>query len=206
MQPAPDQNQAPANDPSALPTVPLVQPQQGLAGGHGLMPVQSTIPPAPDETPPLPMKPGQGQSTEATETVENSDTTEVETVYSSEVDAPETPAQRQRRISTTIRYIFIVIEIVLALRFFLKLVGANPDSPFGVFLFGISGPFAAPFDSLVGNPKIGSGEVEFTTLLALIVYPVFCWILIRGIQLMFYREQGGLRTVHQKQHSSHDGY
>ena len=206
MQPAPDQNQAPA-DPSGLPTIPLVQPQQGLAGGRGLMPVHSTIPSTSDEeTPPLPMKPGQGQSPEASETVENSDTTEVETVYSSEVDAPESPAQRMRRISTTIRFIFIVIEIVLALRFFLKLVGANPDSPFGVFLYGISDPFAAPFDALLGNPKIGSGEVEFTTLLALIVYPVFGWILIRSIQLMFYREQGGLRTVRQKQHSSHDGF
>ncbi|HLV99885.1 MAG TPA: YggT family protein [Ktedonobacterales bacterium] len=205
MQPAPDQNQAPA-DPSELPTIPLVQPQQGLAGGHGLMPVQSTIQPTSDDTPPLPMKPGPGHATETPETVENSDTTEVETVYSTEVDAPESAAQRMRRISTTIRYVFIVIEIVLALRFFLKLVGANPNSPFGVFLFGITDPLAAPFDSLVGNPRIGGGEAELTTLLALIVYPVFCWILIRGIQLMFYREQGGLRTVRQKQNSSHDGY
>jgi uncharacterized protein YggT (Ycf19 family) len=152
------------------------------------------------------MKPGPGQSNEATETVENSDTTEVETVYSTEVDAPETPAQRQRRITTTIRFIFIVIDIVLGLRFLLKLAGANPNSPFGVFLFGITDPFAAPFDALFPNPKLGSGQVEFTTLLALIVYPVFCWILIRSIQLMFYREQGGLRTVRQKQHSSHDGF
>ncbi len=171
------------------------------------MPVQSTVQPTSDELPPLPMKPGSASSSsEASETVENSDTTEVETVYSSEVDAPETPAQRMRRISTTIRFIFIVIDIILGLRFFLKLVGANPNSPFGVFLFGITDPFAAPFDSLFPNPKLGSGEVEFTTLLALIVYPVFCWILIRSIQLMFYREQGGLRTVRRKQHSSHDGF
>jgi YggT family protein len=203
MQPAPDPNQAPA-DPSAQPTVPLVPPQQGIAGGRGLMPIQSTIPSS--EPPPLPMKQGQhGSLAESPESTESQETTEVETFYSSEVDAPTSPSQRMRRTSKTIRYIFIVIEIVLALRFFLKLMGANPASPFGVFLFGITDPLAAPFDSLFANPELGSSEVEFTTLLALVVYPVFGWVLIRGIQLMFYREQGGLRTVRQKQHTGNEG-
>jgi hypothetical protein len=143
------------------------------------------------------------EAPEATESQETTDT-EIETYYSTEVDAPDSTNQRLRRTTTTIRFVFIVIEIVLLLRFFLKLVGANQASPFGVFLFGITDPLAAPFESLLHNPKIWSGEVEFTTLLAMIVYPVFCWILIRSIQLMFYREQGGLRIVRQKHHTSHD--
>ncbi len=200
MQPAPEPNQAPA-DPSELPTVPLISPQQGVAGGRGLMPIHSTVHSS-HEPPPLPMKQGQADSvSETSEDEEGQATTEVETFYSSEVDAPTSPAQRLRRTTRTIRFIFAVIEIVLALRFFLKLVGANPASPFGVFLYGITDPLAAPFESLLANPTIGSGEVEFTTLLALVVYPVFGWILTRGIQLMFYREQGGLRTVRQKQHT-----
>lgn len=202
MQPAPDPKQAPA-DQSSLPTVPLVSPQQGLAGGRGLIPVQSTS----YEPPSLPMKQSPGSAPpeppEATESQETTDT-EIETYYSTEVDAPDSTNQRLRRTSTTIRFVFIVIEIVLVMRFFLKLVGANQASPFGVFLFGITDPLAAPFESLLHNPKIWSGEVEFTTLLALIVYPVFCWILIRSIQLMFYREQGGLRIVRQKRHTNHD--
>lgn len=148
------------------------------------------------------MKQGHTDSTpETPEAEECQETTDVETVYSTEVDAPTSSAQRQRRATRTIRYIFMVIEIVLALRFFLKLVGANPASPFGIFLYGITDPLAAPFESLLANPTIGSGEVEFTTLLALVVYPVFGWILARGVQLMFYREQGGLRTVHQQRHT-----
>jgi uncharacterized protein YggT (Ycf19 family) len=204
MQPAPDQQQVPA-DPSSLPTVPLVSQQQGMAGGKGLMPIQSTIPSSDNELPSLPAKKGQASAaSEPTDVADGQETTEIETYYSVEVDAPETTSQRLRRTSTTIRFVFIVIEITLALRFFLKLVGANPNSPFGVFLFGITSPLTAPFESLVKDPKIWSGEVEFTTVLAMIVYPVFCWILIRSIQLMFYREQGGLRTVRQKRRSSQD--
>jgi uncharacterized protein YggT (Ycf19 family) len=200
MQPAPDPNQAPA-DPSALPTVPLISQQQGVAGGRGLMPVQSTVQSSSD-LPSLPMKRGQDASMpEVPEAEDSQETTEVETFYSSEVDAPTSPAQRLRRSTRTIRFIVAVIEIVLALRFFLKLIGANPASPFGSFLYGLTDPLAAPFESLLANPTIGSGEVEFTTLLALVVYPVFGWILARSIQLMFYREQGGLRIVRHKQHT-----
>lgn len=213
MQPAPDQNQAPA-DPSTLPTeplvphtVPLIPQQQGIAGGKGLMPVQSTLPPKDNEQPPLPMKQRlTGSASESLETVESQESNEVETFYSSEVDAPTSPSLRLRRTCKTIRYIFIVIEILLTLRFFLKLVGANPASPFGVFLFGLTDPLASPFVSLFPNPMIGAGEIEFTTLLALIVYPVFGWMIIRGIQLMFYREQGGQRVVRQKRHTNHEGF
>ena len=206
MQPAPDQNQTPT-DPSALPTVPLVPQQQGIAGGKGLMPVQSTIPPEPYELPPLPMKQAPLVPREDThEAIGAQETTEIETTYASEVDAPRTPSQRLRRSTKTIRFIFSVIEIVLALRFFLKFIGANPSSPFGVFLFGLTDPLAAPFESLLDNPTIGASEIELTTLLALIVYPVFGWTIVRTIQLMFYREHGGQQVVHQKQRADHEGF
>ncbi len=210
MQPAPDPNQT-TTDQSAIPTVPLtsppgplVSPQQGLAGGQGLMPIQSPLPADTYEPAPLPMKPGQvGSGPQLPQALEAQEATEVEAFYSTEVAAPTSPIQQIRRTSKTIRFIFTVIEILLALRFFLKLVGANPASPFGVFLFGFTDPLASPFESLFANPKIGSSQIEFTTMLALIVYPIFGWMIIRGIQLMFYHEQGGQRIVRQKQHNSH---
>ncbi len=225
MQPAPDPDQTPADmqpapgpnptpvDQSAIPTVPLAHPpaplvpqQQGLAGGQGLMPIQSTLPPDAYELAPLPSKQGQGgPAPPSLEMVGSQEATEVETYYSTEVDAPVSPIQQIRRTSKTIRFIFIVIEILLALRFFLKLMGANAASPFGIFLFGFTDPLASPFESLFANPQIGASKIEFTTMLALIVYPIFGWIIIRGIQLMFYREQGGQRIVRQKQQTNHEG-
>lgn len=206
MQPAPEENQTPV-DTSTLPTVPLVPQQQGAAGGRGLMPVQSTTPSEPYELPPLPAKQAQMiPSIVPPETVEAQEMTEIETVYSSEVDAPHTLPRRMRRTSKTIRFIFMVIEIILAFRFFLKLVGANPSSPFGSFLFGLTDPLAAPFESLLANPVVGQSEIELTTLLALVVFPVFGWMVIRGIQLMFYHEQAGQQVVRQKRRTEHENF
>ena len=42
-----------------------------------------------------------------------------------------------------------LLEILLGLRFMLKLIAANPDSGFAAFMYGITGPFVAPFTDSV---------------------------------------------------------
>ena len=206
MQPAPDANQPPT-DPTTLPTEPLVSPWQGVPDARSLTPIQSTIPPDTNSLPPLPMKRAHHPTTvEPQETVEMQESTEIETTYATEVDAPPSPSRRQRRTTRTLRFIFMVIEILLVLRFFLKLVGANPASPFGIFEFGLTDPIAAPFASLLDNPMIGKSIIEFTTILALIIYPVFGWILNRSLQLVFYREQGGQQIVHKRRRIDRENF
>ena len=205
MQPVPEPNQPPA-EVTNLPTEPLVSPWQGVAGARSLTPLQPTTQPDPGELPPLPMKPGhQLPTVEPQEIIETQETTEVETIYSAEVDAPLTPRQRRRRTDKTIRFVLAVIEVLLLLRLFLKLIGANPASPFGIFLFGLTDPLAAPFDTLLPNPIIGKSMIEFTTILALIIYPVFGWIIGRSLQLVFYHELGGRQVVHKRRRIDHEG-
>ncbi len=206
MQPAPDPNRPSANI-SNLPTEPLASPWQGVAGAQSLTPIQSTVPPDSAGPPSLPTKQAYpAPAVEPQEIVEAQETTEVETTYTTEVEAPHTPRRRMRRTSKTIRFIFTVIEILLVLRFFLRLVGANPASPFGIFLFGLTDPLVAPFESLLDNPAVGKSVIEFTTLLALVIYPVFGWIVIRSIQLVFYQEQAGQQVVRQRRRMDHEGF
>ena len=211
MQPAPDINQPPI-DPTTLPTEPLVPPWQGVPDARSLTPIQSTIPPDSNSLhsnslPPLPMKHARHPTTvEQQETVEIQESTEVETTYTTEVDAPPSSSRRQRRTHRTLRFIFVVIEILLLIRFFLKLVGANPASPFGIFEFGLTDPLAAPFASLLDNPMIGKSVIEFTTILALIMYPIFGWILGRALQLVFYREQGGQQVVRKRRRIDRENF
>src|SRR6478609_2357189 len=47
-------------------------------------------------------------------------------------------------------YILGVIEILLAFRFVLKLLGANPNSGFVDFVYSVSGVLTAPFDTIFG--------------------------------------------------------
>ena len=206
MQPAPETNPQPA-DPTNLPTQPLVPPLSGVPRARSLTPIQSTIPPESNSLPPLPMKREHHPTTvEPQETVEVQESTEVETTYATEVDAPPNPSRSQRRTHKTIRFIFAVIEILLLIRFFLRLLGANPASPFGIFEFGLTDPLVAPFASLLDNPIVGKSVIEFTTILALIIYPIFGWILGRTLQLVFYREQGGQQIVRKRRQIDHEGF
>lgn len=74
-----------------------------------------------------------------------------------------------------------MLEILLGLRFILKLIGANPASGFSVFIYGITGLFVAPFNALIGTPSMGAMSFEATTLIAMAVYALLFWVLVRVI-------------------------
>ncbi len=80
--------------------------------------------------------------------------------------------------------ILAFLEILLAFRFCLRLIGANPDSGFGVLVYGLSGLFTAPFNSLVPTPAFGSSLIELTTLIAMAVYAFMFWAIEFLVRLM----------------------
>jgi len=67
------------------------------------------------------------------------------------------------------------LEILLAFRFVLRMIGANPDSGFAVLMYGITGVFVAPFNGLIGTPTSGGSALEVTTLIAMVVYALIFW-------------------------------
>jgi YggT family protein len=76
-----------------------------------------------------------------------------------------------------------ILEILLGLRFMLKLIAANPGSGFAGFIYGITGAFTAPFNSLLGSPATEGSILEVTTLIAMGVYALFFWVVARVIQI-----------------------
>ncbi len=78
-------------------------------------------------------------------------------------------------------YIFYVIETLLLFRFLLRLFAANPNAGFTDFIYTISYPFAAPFLYVFRATQIASGTFEWSTLLAMLVYWVVVWGIIRLI-------------------------
>ena len=67
------------------------------------------------------------------------------------------------------------LEILLAFRFVLRMIGANPASGFAVLMYGVTGVFVAPFNGLVGTPTSGGSALEVTTLIAMAVYALIFW-------------------------------
>lgn len=63
-----------------------------------------------------------------------------------------------------------VIEFLLSLRFIFKFFVVNPSTPFVAWLYGSTASLVAPFARILPNLNIGGFVVDFTTLVALVVY------------------------------------
>lgn len=96
-------------------------------------------------------------------------------------------AERRMQLFQVNRIIYSLLsllEIVLGIRFVLKLIAANPGSGFASFIYGISGAFTAPFNALLGTPSAGGSALEVTTLVAMVIYALLTWIIVRVIQIV----------------------
>jgi hypothetical protein len=86
------------------------------------------------------------------------------------------------------------LEGVLGLRFIFKLIGVNPANAFATLLYKVTDFFVAPFANLTGAPAAGGMVFEFSTLLAMIVYGLVGWALVRLVYVLFYRPRGPVST------------
>jgi uncharacterized membrane protein len=91
-----------------------------------------------------------------------------------------------------------ILEILLGLRFVLKLLAADAAAGFAGFIYGITGLFVAPFDALFGTPTAGGAILETNTLVAMLVYALLFWIVVRVILIATDRPTA--RTVTRSTH------
>lgn len=80
-----------------------------------------------------------------------------------------------------------ILEVLLGLRVFLKLIAANPGNMFASLLYGFTDLFLLPFAGLVGTPAAGGMVLEIHTLIAMVVYALAAWALERLVWVLFYR-------------------
>lgn len=77
-----------------------------------------------------------------------------------------------------------IIIGLLALRFLLRLLAANPNNGFADFIYTMSHPFASPFFGLFSyTENLGSGRFEFETLIAILVYGLVAWLLAKLVSI-----------------------
>ncbi len=110
----------------------------------------------------------------------------------------EDPYAERRLASSRIRQViyllFSILEALLAIRFILMLLGANPASGFASLIYGITDPFLLPFAGLFGQPAAGGSVIEVNTLVAMIVYPLVAWLLSRLVSLVMGDDRAAVRT------------
>ena len=89
--------------------------------------------------------------------------------------------------------ILALLEIMLGLRFLLKLIGAHAASGFGGFVYGTTDLVVKPFAGLVSTWTSGNSILEVNTLVAMAIYALLFWGIVRVLEMVM--ERGGARTV-----------
>lgn len=97
--------------------------------------------------------------------------------------------------------LFGALEGLIAIRMALKLIGANPNSWFAALVYQLSDLFLWPFQNLTLNPSFGNFVFEITSLIALLVYALIGWGLVRLIWVLFYRRPTTHVTTYDREES-----
>ncbi len=88
------------------------------------------------------------------------------------------------RIHQIIWYILAVIEVLLGFRMSLKALGADPTSGFTNAVYAISNLFALPFRNILPASVSGNSVIEWSTMIAGIVYLVIAYGIIHLILML----------------------
>ena len=89
------------------------------------------------------------------------------------------------RFNQVIWYILGVIEVLLAFRFTLKALGADPFSGFANLIYALTEPLAGPFRGILNASTSGNSIIESSTLVAAVVYLCIAWGLVYLLDLVY---------------------
>ncbi|MFZ1720898.1 MAG: YggT family protein [Microgenomates group bacterium] len=103
------------------------------------------------------------------------------------VEQVKVKASGTERIEYIIYYVLGTIELILAFRLILKLLGASTGSGFVRAIYGVSSIFVLPFQGIFRTAVAQGVETvaifEPATLVAIIVYSIAAWGLVKLIRI-----------------------
>jgi hypothetical protein len=98
---------------------------------------------------------------------------------------------------TRVTYFLLgVLEILLLLRFFFRLLGANQDNGFIMFLYNLSHVFVVAFNGIFNDQTLGrNGVFEVSTLIAMIIYALLAWGIVSLGRVLFAPTLPGRQSI-----------
>ena len=91
------------------------------------------------------------------------------------------------KLTHLVWFLFGLLEALIALRVFLKLIAANPANPFASLVYNLSAVFLWPFFGLTGTPAANGMVLEIPSIIAMIVYGIAAWAIAYVVWLLLYR-------------------
>ncbi|EKE21781.1 MAG: hypothetical protein ACD_7C00126G0005 [uncultured bacterium] len=80
---------------------------------------------------------------------------------------------------TLISALVSIVEFLLSLRFVFKFFTVNAHAPFVAWLYDTTAPLVSPFVGIMPNLKLGEFVIDFSTLIALIVYVLVGYFILQ---------------------------
>lgn len=87
------------------------------------------------------------------------------------------------RVAQVVWWIVGVIDTLIAIRFVLKLFGANP-APFVRFIYDLTWPLVAPFHGIFNTAQVDSSVFEPESIVAILVYLLLAWGVVSLIRIL----------------------
>ena len=106
--------------------------------------------------------------------------------------------QKVQSFGRFIWLVFSILDVLIGLRFFLKLIAANPANLFAQMVYNLTDLFMRPFVGLTSSPSIGGMVLEFSALIAMIAYALIAWALVSVIEILFNRSSARSVTVYER--------
>jgi hypothetical protein len=103
------------------------------------------------------------------------------------------------KVSQIIWLLFGGLEALIGIRVILMLIGANPANGFTAFVYQLTQLFLWPFQNLISNPTFQNMTLEVTSIIAMIVYALLGWLIVRMIWVVFYRTPTSEVTTYDRQ-------
>lgn len=109
--------------------------------------------------------------------------------------------RRLERVEQTIWLILGLLEGLIGLRVFLKLIAANPEAPFARFVYNLTELFLAPFLGLTASPSADGSVLEVPALIAMLVYALAAWAVVRLLWIVFFPSGRTRRVTYDRERS-----
>jgi hypothetical protein len=107
----------------------------------------------------------------------------------------QTAATSSQTIEYLVYFLFGFLEILLAFRLIFKIAGANTASAFVNFIYGVTGLFILPFEGIFSRGVSQGIEtasiLEPATLVAIAVYALLSWGIVKFIKVVSGEKQQG---------------
>ena len=91
--------------------------------------------------------------------------------------------------------LFGILEGLLGIRFVLGLLGANPAAGFAQFIYSITRPVPRPVRGAVRQPRFEGSVFDVSVLVAILVYALIAWVLVKIVWLVMGDSRRGVRTT-----------